>query len=934
MRRTITAILLATMVVSGASSQGLSQPMPVDTNITIGTLPNGLRYYIRKNGKPEKRAELRLVVNAGSILEDDDQQGLAHFTEHMAFNGTKNFEKQAIVNYLESVGMRFGADLNAYTSFDETVYMLQIPTDTLSIMNKGFDILEDWAHLVTFDPEELDKERGVVIEEWRYRRGANARLLDKQLPTILKDSRYAVRLPIGKVDILEHFTRDTILRFYNTWYRPDLMAVVAVGDFDKALVESLIKKHFSNVPNPPHEQVRRYFPVPDNTEPLFTIATDPEATLNLIEVYYKRDVERDSTIGDYRHVLVQRLYSGILNERLDELTRKPSPPFVFAGSQVGSFVRTKDVFTLYAGVKDNGIEDGLRSVLTEAARVRQHGFTPTELEREKASFLRGMESAYAERQKTESGRYAAEYIRNFLTGESLPGIAYEYELYKRFLPTITLEEVNNVGKELLTTENRVVAVSAPEKPGVSVPTRDQLAEIFDDVEQTRVAAYVDSVSNEPLVSTLPHPGTIVSTTHIDSLDVTEWVLSNGVRVILKPTTFKNDEIVMTAFSPGGSSLVPDAQYIPAITATSIIDESGAGTFDETTLEKKLAGKIVRVSPYINELEEGFTGSASPADLETLFQLIYLYVVHPRIDSSAFAAYTSRMETYIRNRSARPESIFEDSVQVIMSQHSVRRRPWSEQLLRELNLQKSYAIYKDRFADAGDFTFIFTGNFTPDSIAGYVKTYLGGLPSTGRKEQWKDLNIEPPTGIVKRSIYKGIEPKSQVRIMFTGPFSYDFQHRYDFQSMISVLRILLRESLREEKGGTYGVGVYGSTTHYPDESYRVTISFVCSPERVDELTATAMSVIDSLKTFGTTQENLTKVREIQRRERETQLQQNGFWLSSLDAYYTDHENPLQIVRYPALVDRLSLEAIQAAAKKYFSTGNVATIVLYPESKVTP
>jgi zinc protease len=933
MHITIAALLLTLMLAGETHSQGLSQPMPVDTNITTGTLSNGLRYYIRKNSKPERRAELRLVVNAGSILEDDDQQGLAHFTEHMAFNGTRNFEKQAIVNYLESVGMRFGADLNAYTSFDETVYMLQIPTDTLAIMNKGFDILEDWSHLVSFDQDEIDKERGVVIEEWRYRRGANARLTDKQLPTILHDSRYAVRLPIGKVDILQHFTRDTILRFYNTWYRPDLMAVVAVGDFDKELVESLIKKHFSGVPDPAHERARTLYPVPDHREPLFTIATDPEATLNLVQVYYKRNVERDSTIGDYRHKLVQRLYSGILNERLDELTRKPSPPFVFAGSQLGSFVRTKDVFALYAGVQDNGIEKGLQSILTEAARVRQHGFTPTELEREKATFLRGMESAYAERQKTESHLYADEYIRNFLTGESVPGIAFEYELYKRFLPTITLEEVNAVGKDLIRTENRVVAVSAPEKPGVSVPTEEQLSKIFDEVDHTSVAAYVDTVSVGPMVPVMPQAGTIVSQRHIDSLDVTEWVLSNGVHVVLKPTTFKNDEIVMTAFSPGGSSLVPDAEYIPAITATSIIEESGVGSFDETTLEKKLAGKIVRVSPYINELEEGFSGSASPADLETLFQLVYLYFVHPRMDSSAFAAYQSRMETYIRNRSARPESIFEDSVQVIMSQHSFRTRPWSEQLLHELNLKESYNIYKDRFADASDFTFIFAGNFTPDSIAGYVKTYLGGLPSTGRKEQWKDRDIEPPTGIVKRSILKGIEPKSQVRIMFTGPFVYNLQNRYDFQSMIGVLKILLRESLREEKGGTYGVGVYGATSHYPRETYRITISFVCSPERVDELTATAMSVIDSLKTYGTTQQNLTKVREIQKRERETQLQQNRFWLSSLDAYYSDHEDPLQIVRYPVLVEHLSLATLQEAARKYFSTGNVATIVLYPENNVT-
>ncbi len=565
--------------------------IPVDPQIRIGVLENGVKFYIRVNQKPENRAELRLAINAGSVLENDQQQGLAHFTEHMAFNGTKNFERQELVNYLESIGMRFGPDLNAYTSFDETVYMLQIPTDSSAIVHRAFQILEDWAHNISFEDKEIDKERGVIIEEWRLRRGADSRMRDKQFPILFKDSRYAERLPIGKTEILKTFEYQTLKDYYRTWYRPDLMAVVAVGDFNPDSMQALIEQHFSNVPVPMTSVKRPLYPVPDHDGTLFAIASDPEATRSTISIYYKQDVQAESLVTDYRKMLVENLFNSILNTRLRELVQQADPPFLFGYSSKGRFIRSKEFYTLGAGVSENGIQRGLEALLTEALRVKKYGFTGTELEREKIDMLRGLERAYNERDKTQSRVYAAEFLRNYFEQEPIPGIAYEFDLAKIYVPGITLEEVNQLADAWITPGNKVILVNMPEKEGVVIPTEEDLTAVFAIVDGKEINAYVDEVIDEPLVDVIPVSGKIVSEKIIDDLKITEWVLSNGVRVILKPTDFKNDEIRMTAFSPGGHSLYPDKDYLPAITATQIMGQSGLGKFDLMELQKKLTGKL-------------------------------------------------------------------------------------------------------------------------------------------------------------------------------------------------------------------------------------------------------------------------------------------------------------------------------------------------------
>lgn len=912
-----------------ALPRGADAPLPVDSSITIGQLENGLKYYIRVNRKPEQRAEVRLAVNAGSILEDEDQQGLAHFVEHMAFNGTEHFAKQELIDYLESMGMRFGPDLNAYTSFDETVYMLQIPTDSSKIVETAFRILQEWAYRVSFEPEEIEKERGVVIEEWRSGRGADARMRDQQFPILFKDSRYAKRLPIGQKAVLDTFHHETLRRFYRDWYRPDMMAVVAVGDFDKSHIEHLIKTHFSVIPPSPAPRKREFYPVPDHREPLFAIATDPEANGSRVSVYYKRDAREQNSHAAYRRSLVEALYDGMFNQRLDELRRRPEPPFLFAFSGQGRFVRTKEVYVISAGVKEDQVASGLETLLIEAARVRRFGFTATELQRQKIEMLRAMEQAYQERDKTESRVYAAEYLRNFLSGEPIPGIEYEYRLYQKLIPEITLAEVNRLAKELLTEHNRVVLVNLPEKEGIAVPNPAELQAVFQKAARATITPYLDRVSDAPLLPVSPLPGKIIAEKQFTEIGVSEWTLSNGVRVVLKATDFQNDEVIFSAYSPGGNSLLPDRDYIAAVTAATIVSQGGVGDFSQIELQKKLAGKVVAVSPGIGALTESFSGSASPRDLETLFQLIHLYFTAPRMDSTAYLSYRSRIKGFLQNRSADPESAFEDTIEVVMAQRHFRSRPWSEELLEEMDLARSFAIYRERFADASDFTFIFVGNLNLAALRPLVETYLGSLPSLNRGETWKDVGIRPPAGVLRKEVRRGREEKSKVRIIFTGPFQWNRQNRYDINALAALLRIKLRETLREDLGGTYGVGVRASPSRYPEPGYEFAISFGCAPGRVEELIQSVFQQIDSLKQFGAGDKYLQKIKETQRRQYETDLKENTYWLNSLQFYYFNGENPLNILDYPQYVEKLNAAGIRKAAQAYLNENNYALFILYPQ-----
>lgn len=910
----------------------LTSPLPFDPKTLTGQLPNGLRYYIRENKKPENRVELRLVLKAGSILEDDDQQGLAHFLEHMAFNGTKNFAKQALVEYLESIGMEFGPEVNASTGFDATLYRLTVPTDQPEFVEKGFQILEDWAHQMTLADQDFDQERGVLLEEWRVKRGAAARLRDKHYPVLYHNSRYAERLPIGKTEIIESFAYDTLRRYYRDWYRPDLMAVMAVGDFQAQTMLDLITRHFAPLTNPASPRPRTVYPVPDHDQFLFTLATDPELTETSAQLYFKRNVTPEKTVADYRRLLLEHVYTVTLNQRFEELSKQANPPFLSAYAAVTQLVKTKDAYVLGVDLKDENIAGGIQALLQEAERVRRHGFTSTELERTKKLLLRQMEKWYQERDKMESGTLVQGYIGHFLQDDPVPGIEAEYLLFQQYIPDIQLAELNQLSDLWMTPQNRVFSLSAPEKTGVTIPTEQEIQTILTAVTQEELQPYTDAVSNAPLLPELPKPGEIVAEKRIDALDVTEWTLSNGVRVALKPTDFKNDEVLFSSFSPGGNSLVPDSDYVSAAWADDLIGESGVGEFSKILLEKKLADKMVRVSPTIAGVNEAISGSGSPQDLETMFQLIYLYFTAPRLDEQAITAYLSRVKEDVENRRAEPLQVFYDLIQTAMTQGHYRTRPLTVEILDEIQPLKSLAIYKDRFADASDFTFFFVGNFTLEGIKPLILTYLAGLPALHRQETWKDVGIRSPTGKIEQSVTKGIEPKSQVVLSFTGDYVWSRQANYDIDALIGALDIRLRESIREEKSGTYGVGVDYNLSHYPTQEYEITISFGCDPKRVDELVTAALQEVERLQTTPLEETYLTRVKQTNLRSYETSLKKNNYWLNVLWSAYYHQDNPVElIVDYPKLVEAMSAESIQKAAQQYFNLNNYAKFVLYPEQQ---
>ena len=915
-------------VTTGPQNVPLTAAVPVDPRITVGTLPNGLRYYLRANKQPERRAELRLVVNAGSILEDDDQRGLAHFVEHMCFNGTRHFPKQDVVAFLQSTGMRFGAHINANTSFDQTVFQLQIPTDDPAVIDRSFLILEDWAHAVSFDNDEVDKERGVILEEWRVGLGPGARILDQQLPVLLKDSRYANRLPIGTPEVIRSFTYDRLKKFYTDWYRPDLMAVIAVGDFEPAKIEALIRSRFGGIPAAVSPRPRQNFDVPDHPGTRYVVATDPEATATTVSVSSVMAARDQTTVGAYRQQTVERVFSGLLSARLDEMAQKPEAPFLDANTSRGLFVKSAEATSLSALVADGGVEKGLAALFTEADRVARFGFTQTELDRYRLGYTQAFAQLAASNDEHTSVSLADEYIRSFMQQEPIPGIAYENGLVQRFLPEITLADINALAREWVPDRNRVVAVTAPRKAGVAVPDEAKLAAVLKSAGGGPLTAYVDTVSTKPLLEAVPKPGAIAKTT-TKPAGVTEWTLSNGVRVILDPTTFKQDEVLFRAFSPGGTSLAPDQDFVAAETADRVVAEGGLGSLSAIDLSKKLAGKVAFVRPDIDEMFEGMGGRALRRDLETMFQLIYLTFTQPRADAEAFRAATGQLNAALANRQALPDVAFEDALNAAVTQNHLRAQPMSSEFVRQMNLEKSLKFYKERYADASDFTFVFVGSFDLPTIKPLAERYLGSLPALHRKETGRDVGIRPPSGVVEKELTRGSTPRSQVGVVFSGTFQNNEKNRVILRTMANTLAGNLQRVLREDLGGTYGVSVAPEFTKRPAEEYRVTISFACDPARTQDLVKALFVVVDEFKTNGPSSGQVADAQAALRRDLETDSRQNGHVLSQLTYAYQYDEQAPDPATLRSLYDGLTGPVLRDAARTYLDTSRYVKVVLFPE-----
>jgi zinc protease len=826
--------------------------------------------------------------------------------------------------------MEFGPEINAYTSFDETVYMLRVPLDSAEYMEKGLQVLYDWACQVTDSDEEIEKERGIIHEEWRGGRGADDRMMQKWLPVFLHNSKYAERLPIGKMEIVDNCPPEVLRRFRNDWYRPDLQAVIVVGDFDQEKMVQKVKEKFSEIPAAKNPREKKYFDIPDHKETLVSITTDAEARYPLAYVYYKHPLVRSKTLGQYREMIKENLYNGMINNRLTEKTQQADPPFIIGQSSYSELFGPKSAYVSVAVAHNGKIEQGLEAVLLENERVKRDGFTATELERQKTALLNSIEKSFNERANQKSISYAEEYKRNFLlTEEPFPGIENEFEYFKTFLPEISLEEVNALAKQWVTDENRVVIVTAPELEGAKVPTQEEVLALLDKVKNTDIEVYNDAVANVPLVSEEPAGSPVVAEKKLENVDAVEWTLENGAKVIVKTTDFKDDEILFNAWSPGGTSLYGKEDDISADFASDILSMSGIADFDNITLDKMLSDKVFSVSPFVNDLREGFSGNSSVKDVEAMLQMVYLYFTQPRFDENSFQSYITRMSGILENKSASPEAAFQDTLKVVMANYNERARPMTKELLQEANLKRIRAIGKERFRNASDFYFFFVGNINPEEFKPLVEKYIGGILSTSQKENWKDLNIDAPDGVVEKTVKKGQEEKSIQYIVFHGDFDYTPENQVELDAVGRILSTRLLEVIREDKSSVYSIGANPSSSKFPEEEYTVSIYYGTAPEKLDELKEAVFAEIKKFAQNGPSEDELKKAQEKMLREREIALRENGFWLNMLSSTYFIKDGDFSgFGKYNNTVQGLTTESVKKAFQKYFNFENYISVALKP------
>jgi len=926
----LAALGMAPLALSAQTGKNARAVLPLDPAVRTGKLANGFTYYIRHNEEPKHRVLMYIVNKVGSVLEDEDQRGLAHFMEHMSFNGTIHFPHNELVNYLQKAGVRFGADINAYTSFDETVYELPLPSDKPDILSQGILIMHDWAQNATLDPTEIDKERGVVLEEKRLGKGAEERMQRQYWPVILNNSRYAVRVPIGLDTVLDNFKRPTIARFYHDWYRPDLQALIIVGDINADSLERVVKARFSDLKNPVHERPRPQYTVPLTGKNQFIAISDREMTATEAEVLIKHPLQPLKTTADYRKITIQGLFNQMVAQRFAELSRQSSPLFVEGSASIDTFLGGTSIFEVSVDAKPGELEKGFKAVWRETERLKRFGFTATELERAKQSYLNSMESALKEKDKTLSESYVKEFQAYFLKGIAAPGIETEYKLTKNNLPGITLADMNDLAKTYITGTNRDVIVLAPDKEKASLPNEATVNSWMNSVSEENLQPYQDEVTMRPLLTSSPMQGNIKNEDRDAVLGITTLTLSNGLKVVLKPTDYKNDEIQFNAFASGGTSLSSDADFQSATNAAGIIQAGGVGSYNLTQLDKYLEGKQLSVKPYIVDRFEGISGATTPKDLEIAMQLIYAYFTEPRKDTAVFKGIIERSKAGLANRSSDPNSVFSDTVSDILGNHNARRTGPSLEKLSQIDLDKAYTIYKERFADAAGFTFTLIGNIDIAAIKPLLEKYLGGLPATHGGEQARDLNIHIPEGKIEKTVYKGSEPKSTVLLVYSGKFDYSPENKVRLDALKECLEIRLLQRLREDESGVYSPGVFASTSKYPQSRFSFIIQFGCAPQNVDKLIASTLDEIRKLRTDGPLQENVDKWRQEAKTSRDPKLKTNSFWLGYINGQLQNNDNLKELNNYSSLLDQVKPTELKTLAEDYLSGNNYIRLVLMPET----
>ncbi len=920
-----------------ASAQMQMPPIPVDKDVRIGHLDNGLTYYIRHNALPEHRVEFHIAQKVGSILEEPQQRGLAHFLEHMAFNGTKNFpgdEKGlGIVQWCETKGIKFGVNLNAYTSVDQTVYRISnVPTDDQSVVDSCLLILHDWSNAVLLSDKEIDKERGVIHEEWRSRNSGIMRLYTEAQAVMYPGDKYADCMPIGSIDVIDNFPYQAIRDYYAKWYRPDLQGIIIVGDIDVDQMEAKIKSVFADVKKPVNPAERVYYPVADNQEPLVYIGKDKEIDDPTIEIYFKQDPTPDSIKGNMAYLLQQYMLSmttSMLNSRLNELRQSANPPFIYAGCYYGNYflAQTKDAFTLSISSKAEGINEALKAGLTELERVRRYGFTESEYERARANYLQRLESAYNEREKTKNDSYVNEYINHFLMAEPIPGIEFEYTTMNQIAPNIPVMAINQAIQQggLLPDNNQVVFIAAPEKEGIVCPTKEEVVAQLKGMKDLKVEAYVDKVSNEPLMKEAPKGGKIVSENTNAIYGTTELTLSNGVKVYIKKTDFKADEIQMKGVSLGGTSLFPDNDKLEMSYLNSVMQAGGLGNFSKVDLTKMLAGKKVSVNAAVGANTEAVTGSCSPKDFETMMQLTYLSFTAPRKDMDAFASLKSRIKAQLESAESNPLSSINDTIQKMMYGYHPRYFSMKPEMVDQINYDRIIEMYKDRFADASDFRFFLVGNVDIEKVKPLIEQYLGALPSIGRKETFRDNHMDIAKGMLENTYAKEQQtPMATVFMLYSGKCKYDLKDNLLMSFLTQALDMVYTEEVREKEGGTYGVSSYGQLSKHPNEKFMLQIVYQTDPAKKDHLNGIIDAQMKKMASEGPTEEHLQKIKEYMLKKYKDNQKENGYWLNNLDEYFYTGVDYTQ--GYEEAVNSITVKDVQKFAADLVNQGNKITVVM--------
>ena len=934
----ISILLLAAIAVQSLAQLDPMQPLPNDESVRYGVLENGMAYYIKANQEPKERASFYIIQNVGALLEEDHQNGLAHFLEHMAFNGTEHFPDKGITNFLERHGVANGADINAYTSFNETVYNLSdVPVNKPGILDSCLLILHDWSNYLLLTEEEIDAERGVITEEWRARRNADFRLFTASLPYLFPGSKYTERNIIGDLEVIQNFEYQFIRDFYHKWYRTDLQAIAMAGDFDADEMEKKVKVLFSQIPAVDDATERPFFEIPDHEEPVFGLVTDSEADRTSLSLFFRHRKAETSqqTMMDIREEYIHSLFNNMMGMRIRELLQKGDPPFVSGGIYYGDFVRGYEIFSLDVTPKPNEEALALTAILTELERLKRYGFTRGELDRASSNILTRWEKYYKERDKITNEEFIGEYEAHFLTGEAFLSIDNEYMLVKALMPTITLEDFSVRLEKWITDKNRVLVIQGPEGDEVEHLSEAASMAILQQVAMAEVEPYEDEELAESLVSEEMNPAGITSTTLLPEFDAVEWTLDNGARVVFRHADFEKDQVQMRAYSKGGSSLY-DHEYVPTVSLlTNLMGFHGVGDFDATALQKMLTGKNVSIRLNLGGLSEGLNGNASPKDMEALMQLVYLHFVHPRFDMEAHQAIMARYDGLFKNMENNPQKIMGDSLSLILTNHHPRTRVMNSEFLEEIAFKKIEEVYTDRYADASDFVFVIVGNIDVEEVKMLSRKYIGAIPDLDREETWIDRKVYEPEGTIEKVIPMVLEtPKANVNIVINKDMKYDPYHRLVMRVIEGVLTLRYDETIREEEGGTYGVGLKTSLSHWPVEKATMQIRFDCDPARYVNLKEIVYAELVKLATDGPSEKDLLKTVENILKDREENKEHNAYFLTNLYVYYVHGINFDDPSNYEDILKNLTIKDVKKVMEAFYDDPNIVDVVFVPKEESTP